>query len=506
MADINLSWFSRDFLAQGADIRMIVGYDSMSTDQQSTDQGTLAASIATTWTPPLRADLSPALVGVAGSIASSLSNIGLSNASAQGWTQGSVKTPGDTFQTAGGNQNCGAPASDFYVALGTTRTAHTASSATGVIQYFLGAGTHSMRTGNAYMDVYGGNPFSQRQCHSRYVLKGTANNPTDMLIKGVRQASNNAVGTVSAAITGYPSSAAMALSGTTVQAFDADCGAGAGNPGIHITNPLVPTGAVALRMIGLAGRVFRSSSNLPIAGWHIAAWGTGGHAISNFASCLGLTGYTSPDPYFSATDAQAFAAALVGGGATAGPTHWVIYTGKNFSGDEQTELAAGAVTLYRDRHIAVINRCVAISRALNGATTMPKVCIVFTEAHQNGYSATFWQTALQAVQAAAAQTSQSCLDLFSRTNTLAMTGTPFVGWANPLGKQAAINDAVGTSAGPVAATNDYLHHSKTSDRIVAEMMWDAMVQSCGFLPRVSVLGAVDGYQRIPTRARSWGVR
>ena len=506
MADINLSWFSSDFLRQGADIRMIVGYDSMSTDQQSTDQGSLAASIATTWTLPLRSDSSPALVGVAGSIGSSLSNIGLSNASAQGWTLGSVKTPGDTFQTSGGNQNCGAPASDFYVAAGTSRTGWTTATTTGVVQTWAGAGTHSVRTGNAYHDVYGGNPFSQRQTHARYIVKGTASNPTDMLIKGIRQASNTAITTVSAANTGYPSSATMTISGTTVQAFDADCGAGAGNAGIHITNPGTPTGATALRLIGLGGRVFRSSANAPIAGWHLAAWGTGGHTISQFGSCLGLTGYTSPDPYFSATDAQAFAAAMVGGGATAGPTHWMIYTGKNFTGTEQTELAAGNVATYLANHVAIINRCVAISRALNGATTMPKVCIVFSEAHQNGYSATFWQTALQAVQMAAAQTSQSCLDLFTRTNTLPLTGTPFSSWANPLGKQASINDAAGTSAGPIAATNDYLHHSKTSDRIVAEMIWDAMVESCGFMPRVSVYGAAQGYEKIPTRARSWGVR
>jgi hypothetical protein len=504
--DINLSWFAKDFLVQGADIRMIVAYDSMSTDQQSTDQGSLAASIATTWTLPLRADLSPALVSVAGSIASSLSNIGLSNGSAQGWTLGSVKTPGDTFQTSGGNQNCGAPASDFYVAAGTSRTAWTTATTTGVIQIWAAGGTHSVRTGNAYCDVYGGNPFSQRQCHARYIVKGTANNTTDTLLKGIRQASNVAITTVSAANTAYVSSAAMALSGTTVQAFDADCGAGAGNAGMHITNPTSPTGATALRMIGLGGRVFRSSAAAPIAGWHLAAWGTGGHTISQFASCLGLTGYTTPDPYFSATDAQAFAAAMVGGGATAGPTHWMIYTGKNFSATEQTELAAGNTTTYRDNHIAVINRCVAISRALNGATTMPKVCLVFSEAHQNGYTATFWRTALDAIQQAAANTGQSCCDLFMRTNTLALTGTPFSSWANPLGKQASINDAVGTSSGPVAATNDYLHHSKTSDRIVAEMIWDAMVQSCGYLPKVSVYGAADGFERIPTRARSYGVR
>lgn len=505
MADINLAWFSRDFLTQGADIRMIVGYDSKSTDFQSSDQGSLPAAIAERWTLPLRSDGSPALVGVCGSAASSLVHLATSTLTANGWTQTTGRTPGTAFTDAT-NQNCGAPACENTVATGAARTAWGgAGSTTGVVHQWLFGGVHSVRTGSPYADVYGGDPFSNRQTHARVIIKGTATTPTDMLLKGVRQLQSSA--TVSTNNTAYVSTPTINASGTTVQAFDADCGAGYGLAGYHLTNPAAPSGATPLQLYLLGSRVFRSSSNLPIAGWHIGSWGTGGHNITQFASCLGLTGYTTPDPYFSATDAQAFAAAMVGGGATAGPTHWLIYTGNNYTATEQTELAAGTVTAYLANHIAVINRCVAISRALNGATTMPKVCLVFTEVQQNSYTATHWRTALQAVQMAAAQTGQSCMDLFSRTNTLALTGSPYTSFSNPFSKASTINSQAGSGSGPVVNSSlDNLHHSRGGDRLIATMMWDAMVASCGYVPQLSVYGANMGYKKTPTRARSYGVR
>jgi hypothetical protein len=489
--DTNVSNFAAGFLDVGTDLRFLAGYDSTSMDSQSTDQGIWPEAVMHDWTLPLRADGSSPWVGIAAS-GVYLSHTLVQAANTSGWTVtqpaiGSGRVPGyawgDSVTT-----NCAMPGMEFSIATGAARTAYVANSAG--MAAVITPKIH-IEPSSPYVDVYGGNGFTGKECMGRFiVLKNTAA-PDDMRVQGLRMTdANSSISANTTAYVGSPVTCTMNGS-SAVAAFDVDCGSGVGLPSVGLLNPAVPTGATTLRIFQLATRICRSSSVVPIAGAAMAIIATSGHSIGQFVACLGTSGSiptstpSSPDPYFSATNAQELIKQMCGIGAgNQMPTHVLVFTGKNFASDEQTQLAAGTQTLYRDRHIAVVTALNTF--ADNLSSPRPKVCFVYSEAHRHGYTATHVATAQAAVQAAAQSTGASMVDLLVRTNVGNVTS-----WASYVSSYGGITVAAtttGAGAGPVASSKDYLHPSKGGARFVMRMLYEVFCNSLGYTGQSNLLG------------------
>ena len=486
MADYNMERFASGFFTQDADLRTLVAYDSRATESQTQQQGSLARAMAQVWALPLRSDGTPPLCGLFGGTGLN-SSLLYKYAGTHGWTAAGV-VPGGTYQNSGGNTNCGFATTDLYVAVGSGRTAYSdGTSANGNVGSWL-PGIHTETGTYPGVDVWGGNPFMGRECSARYVYLGAGSaGPTDMALRAIRSVDFwTSINTLTR--TAYVGAdVPITLDGSGVGYQDVSCGSGPGLPGVVLRNPSgSTTGSGPLRIFHQGVRIFRSSGGVPIQGWHLGAYGTGGHTIGQALACIGQSGYSglSPDPYFTSANASALYQA--GWGRTSGangPNKVICYTGANFASDEQTELAAGTTTTYRDRHIAWIDAITSLCSALNGGAE-PDICIVFTEAIRNTFSGRMYTTALKAVIEAAAARRQSVCDLFTRTNTKDTSlSTP---WADPFEppfqKGNVYQNTNTASGGPVKLSGgniDFVHHSRVGDQIIAMMIWQSMAASLG---------------------------
>ena len=487
MADMNLGSFAQALTVAEADVRLLVAYDSRVTGFQTAAQGAMARGIALAWPMPLRNDETPALVGLFGGT-SSLSDTMYIYQGTHGWTT-TNRLPGGAAPygnwSDGGNNYAGIPTTEFNIAGGSSRTAYVdGSSANGNLWSMLPK-LHFEENGNPAIDIFGGNPFSGLQCHARHIALGSGSaGPTDMVLAPIRHVEFwPSVNTLSR--TAYPAgSLTCNFTGSSVVTHDVDCGAGVGMPGFVLRNPVsVGAGVTAMRIFSLGGRLFRSSGGAPIAGFHVGAYGTGGHTIGQACSCLGISGQTglSPDPYVSEANATALIKAGWGrGSGNDAPTHVICYTGANYASDEQTELGAGTKTKYRDRHILWAQKMNDICAAANGGTP-PKICFVFNPAHRNTYSGTMFSTALAAVSdAAASNANWSLMDLFTPSNSKSLAGgTP---WASPflppLQKGNVYRTINSASTGPQAdGSADYVHFGRGGDIRNAFFMWCRLMRS-----------------------------
>lgn len=340
MPHYNAGRFFKPFYDSGESNRVLVGYDSMSADDGSTDRSNVISAIAQSWDIPNLSDGSGGIVG--------FGSCGFTNAysrffpqynvvgfnSAAGW----ARTPTNLLRAPGGN-HAGAslsggyanvsreigispnPFADYYAATGTGRTvydnAEAGFSVNGVVAtaYALHTMQGPLSTLNQPPGMgFSGDPFSSRQTTMRMIFtatrtgtnpgpSGTATTgPTDMRLRAVRQmhrtttpGANNMTyvgGTISGGAYGNSVKDVNfdAAAGTGCRFVDVDCGAGPGVAGMWLINPASVAATPAnLQMFITGARAFRDSSGTCIDGTTLAMMATGSFYDMMHASCLGIT-------------------------------------------------------------------------------------------------------------------------------------------------------------------------------------------------------------------------
>lgn len=497
-ANYNVRRFFENFDEAGADLRILIGYDSMCAESQTLNQSTLGRAIIETWDFPNLLDGTPPWVSVAHSFSFFGRVIHGVDQGAQGWTRTNNKAPGGAAADAG--QGIGGPASggengvspnpyaDYTIAAGSSRTAYSADgNAAGVaIQACLfnpppSGGTGRTLTYNGYCD-----PFSGRQCHARLLYTKNTAGPTDMRLQGIRQLWSTT--TMSAANTGYVGSkTTIDMSGSGYAASDVDCGTGEGCPGLVLVNPNSPTGASTLRMYITGVRIFRSSGGLPpTTGVSIGTLAQGANSDIHQASLLGVADMTTgqsnvnartPNPYVAAADARSYISSLVGGGTagTSYPNRIIIYTGHNISDAEVTELATGQSATQLAALLGIMNQHTANAVALGSET--PRFLIVSCEKFYSGYSTTIRDNKRNTCRAAATSfgANASFIDLYDYTDD--GTADTETMWYS---RHYAGRAMAGTSSGPVIDSGlDRVHNSYAGGNYIARLIWNIGMRSLG---------------------------
>lgn len=498
-SDWNVRRFFENFTTPGADIRILCGYDSMCSESQTLNQGSLMRSILETWDFPNQSDGSPAWasIGTQGYPTFGRTLFG-GDYGAFGWTRTLNKAPGGAAADSG--QGIGGPASggetgvspnpygDFNIAAGTSRTAYSADgSSTGVVVQTSvfnpppSGGTGRTLTMNGFCD-----PFSGVQCHARLLYTKNTAGPTDMRLQGIRQLWSST--TISAANTGYiGSKTTIDMSGSGYAASDVDCGTGHGQPGLILVNPNTPTGASTLRMYITGARVYRSSGGLPItSGVHIATMAQGANSDIHQASLLGVADMTTgqsnanartPNPYCAAADTRSYISNLVGGSTvgTSYPNRIIIYTGHNLSDAETSELASGQSATMRAAILGIMNQHTTNASTLGSEA--PRFLVLSCEKFYSGYSTTIRENKRNTLRAAAAEfgSNASFIDLYDYTNDGTADTAPMWYCRSYAGRSIA-----GSSSGPVIdSAPDYVHNSYSGMNYIARLVWEIGMASLG---------------------------
>lgn len=525
--DVLTGQFFRSLTVSGSDNRIAIGYDSKCYDPTATDQGTAADSIFRTWDIPPLADGTPGIVGI-GTCGYNPSNglsrmLGtLSTVLSHGWTV-AFRAPGATWSNSatGVSPLHGV---DFSIGSGSTRTACTANySTTGMVQGWL-AGTGIVNSLQSTASANpcacrGGDPWAGYQCAAKWIgMKPGADGPTDMRIQAIRQLANT--GSLNSNNTQYVAGAytTMDVSGAAaIVSYTVDCGTGWGVPGLVIVNPAVTASGTAYKFYSIGARVFRSDGSLvPLTGTSIALLSYTGHTPQDHAGILGLTGYTTPSPYFSSANMSTFLTEVSGrGSGNNAPNKIIIYTGHNYAAADVTDLqniqsGAAATHSWRDVHIAIVNQYKTLCSALNGGTN-PDILIVYAEAHthNNGVSnndAGFDLVCLDELRQVCASTGCELIDLFNRTwngTTTDFNGATFANkrimWQYMKGATAVAT--AGAGSGPIVNPSpDFVHNSKQGCDWLWRIVWDVGCNS------VSKIGSISGsnprpYITQPTRMR-----
>lgn len=501
-ANYNVRRFFENFDQSGANIRILVGYDSMCAESQTLNQGSMMRSILETWDFPNLADGTPPWVsiGVHGNPTFGRTILG-NDQSSHGWTKTNNKAPGGAAADSG--QGIGGPASggetgvspnpyaDFTIATGAGRTAYSADGSSAGVAMFMhqwnpppSGGTGRTLTLNGYCD-----PFSGRQCHARLLFTKNTAGPTDMRLQGIRQLWSTS--TISAANTGYVGSkTTIDMSGSGYAAEDVDCGAGEGCPGLVLVNPNSPTGASTLRMYVTGVRIFRSSGGIPpTEGVSIATMAQGANSDIHQASLLGVadmtTGQTNvnartPNPYCAAADTRTYISSLVGGGTTptSYPNRIIIYTGHNLSDAETSELASGQSATQLAALLGIMNQHTANAAALGSEA--PRFLILCTEKFYSGYSTTIRENKRNTCRAAALSfgTNASFIDLYDYTND--GTADDQTMWYS---RHYAGRSIAGTSSGPVIDSSpDRVHNSYAGANYIARLVWEIGMEAINRSP------------------------
>jgi hypothetical protein len=504
MADnFNVRRFFEGFTTPSADIRILVGYDSMCSESQTLHQGSMMRSIIETWDFPNQTDGSSPWVSVGTQGNPTFGRtIFAPDASTNGWTRTNNKAPGGAASVSG--EGLGGPASggetgvspnpyaDWTIAAGTSRTAYGGDgSGNGLCMInFLwnpnpsgSNNTGRPLTFNGYCD-----PFSGVQCHARMLFTKNTAGPTDMRVQGVRQLWSSL--NTTSANTGYiGSKTTIDMSGSGYSSVDVDCGTGHGEPGFVLVNPNTPTGASTLRMYVTGARVYRSSGGLPLTtGVHIATMAQGANSDIHQASLLGVADMTTgqsnansrtPNPYCAAADTRSYIASLVGGStaSTGYPNRIIIYTGHNLSDAETSELASGQSATMLAALTGIMTQHTANAAALN--SEVPRFLIVSCEKFYTGYSATIRENKRNTARAAAGAfgANASFIDLYDYTNDGTADSVPM--WYCRARSAQAVT---GTSSGPIVDPSpDYVHNSYAGANYIARLVWEIGMESLGKL-------------------------
>lgn len=552
MPNFNVANFFRSFLDRGADNRVLIGYDSMSSDAQSLGQSTSAVAIMETWDIPNLVDGSPGIIGFGTCgvpngftrLWSGHSSINL--AGQAGWTynaSGSLRPKpmgGTTGSYNGSTQLTGGPSAggdygfapqpyaDLSIARGDARTAFVDSSAnsppTGCLAIMTAFGMNTRWYSNGtFMPgmLAGGCPFSGLQTHSRLIWASPTNDASDhgapdMILRGCRQLhtdqtiSTNNTARVSSVTADF--SNADSESPGSVGAADVDHGSGAGAPSLWLCNPTTTASgaeiAKTLRAYITGMRVFRSSSNIPLSGTSIASMAQGAAYDSMHASALGIldseisgglvsalsnTADQTPNPYCDATNARDYLTQLCGRTTGSGYANKIIiYTGHNIDSVEVTELTSGVSARMKAVLTAIMAKHTANALALG--SDAPDFLLVSAEKFYTGYTSTqILNLHLSVLQAAQAYGSKaSCIDLLDYTND----GTAFT--TNMPWSLAAVNkSATGSGSGPVSGATD-VHNSRPGNRYIWRLVWEIGLRTLGYDPGVFNL-ATSTFSRASSR-------
>lgn len=532
--DVLTGQFFRSLTVSGSDNRIAIGYDSKCYDFTATDQGCAPDSILRTWDIPPLADGTPGIVGIgtggyhpSNGLSRLLGTVSTVIGNAQnGWTI-NFRAPGATWSNSatGVGPIYGV---DFTITAVLTRTACVADyTTTGMLIGWL-AGTSIVNSLQSTASANpascrGGDPWSGYQCAAKFVgAKPGVDGTTDMRIQAIRQLQNN--GSLSANNTQYVAGAytTMDFSGAAgIKSYTVDCGTGWGVPGLVVVNPAVTASGTAYKFYSIGSRVFRCDGSLvPLSGTSVAAISYTGHTPQDHAGMLGLTGYTTPNPYFASADMSTFLTEISGrtSGANA-PNKIIIYTGHNYAAADVTDLqniqsGSAATHSWRDVHIAIINQYKTLCAALNGGVN-PDILLVYAEAHthNNGVGdndAGFDLVCLDELRQVCASTGCELIDLFSRTwngTTTDFNGATFANkrimWQYMKG--ATIVSQAGSGSGPVVnASPDFVHNSKQGCDWLWRIVWDVGCKSVSKVGSIdpSVSGTVGrSYITQPTRLR-----
>lgn len=498
-ANHNVAQFFKNFNVQDASIRILVGYDSMCSEAQTLNQGSMMRSILETWDFPNLSDGTPPWVsiGVQGpsTFARTVHSYDLSS---HGWTKTNNKAPGgaaaDSGQGIGGPASGGEngvspnPYSDWTIATGAARTAYVADGNSAGVAFQVGVwnpppsgGTGRTFGFNSFPDAFAG-----RQCHARMLYTKNTAGPTDMRIQGMRQLWSTS--TMSTNNTGYVGSKdTVDMSGSTYAAVDVDCGTGEGSPGFVLINPNSPTGASTLRMYITGCRVFRSTGGLPLtSGVQIATLAQGANSDVHQASLLGVADMTTgqsnvnartPNPYVSAANARTYISNLVGGstGPTSYPNRIIIYTGHNLSNAEVTELASGQSATMLAAIGGIMAQHTANATALGSEA--PRFLILSCEKFYSGYSTTIRDNKRNTLRAAAVAfgATASFMDLYDYTNDGTADDTAMWYCRHNAGRAIA-----GSGSGPVIDSSpDRVHNSYAGANYIARLVWELGMESLG---------------------------
>lgn len=497
-ANYNVARFFNGFTTPGQDLRILVGYDSMCSESQTLNQGSMMRSIIETWDFPNLVDGSPpwVSVGVQGPPTFGRT-INAFDLSSHGWTKTNNKAPGGaaavTGEGLGGAASGGEtgvspnPYSDWTIATGAARTAYVAdgNSAGVAMQMTIfnpppSGGTGRTLTFNGFCD-----PFSGRECVARLLWTKNTAGPTDMRVQGTRQLYSTT--TLSANNTAFVGSkATIDMSGTGYTSVDVDCGSGHGEPGLILINPAAPTGASTMRMYVTGVRVFRSLSSVQLPGVSIATLAQGANSDIHQASLLGVADMTTgqsnvnsrtPNPYVAAADARAYISSLLGG-ASASVSYAnrvIIYTGHNLSDAESSELATGQSATMRAAILGIMTQHAANATALGSEA--PRFLVLSCEKFYSGYSTTIRDNKRATLRAAAVEygANASFIDLYDYTNDGAADDQPMWYSRSYSGRAVA-----GSGSGPVVDPSpDYVHNSYHGANYIARMVWEIGMESLG---------------------------
>ena len=520
-ANHNVAQFFENFNVQDANIRILVGYDSMCAESQTLNQGSMMRSILDTWDFPNLSDGTAPWVSIGTQGPSTFGRTVFSiDMSSHGWTKTNSKAPGgaaaDSGQGIGGPASGGEngaspnPYSDWTIATGAARTAYSADGSSNGVAFHVctwnpppSGGTGRTFTWNGYPDA-----FSGRQCTARMLFTKNAAGPTDMRIQGIRHLWSSS--TISAANTGYVGSkTTVDMSGSGYAAVDADCGAGEGCPGFLLINPNSPTGASTLRMYVTGCRVFRSSGGNPLTtGVSIATVAQGANSDIHQASLLGVSNMTTgqsnvnartPNPYVAAADARSYISSLVGGStaATSYPNRVIIYTGHNLSDAETSELASGQSATMLAALTGIMQQHTDNATALGAEA--PRFLVLSCEKFYSGYSTTIRENKRATQRQAAVNfgSKASYIDLYDYTND--GTADDQTMWYS---RHFAGRAMAGVSAGPVIDTGlDRVHNSYAGANYIARLVWEIGMESMGLS-----VGVLRGDRSEIARASSGGRR
>jgi hypothetical protein len=479
MQDYNVGPFFRSFLEAGADNRIIISYDSMSSSSGTLVRSTISFAIATTWQIPNLGDGSPGWVGIGdGGHHSFGKSFTGPDFGTHGYTKWNARSPGGnvtpasmvTFPTGDGITGGLASGGESGVASqhfadwniqggGSARTAFTVEPNQAGCLFMTTSGKSATDQSPTHVEpmhyIGAGDIFSGRQCHSRFLFTKNTKGPTDCQIIGIRQASLSF--TLSLVNTSFLDRATFSMNvgaGIEPGYVDIDCGAGVGSPGYLVTNPTsVGAGVTPLHIYHTGRRIFRSSGGNPIAGTSIADLAVGSQSLIHHASLMGVAGVlggepstrNSPDPYVSAANARAYVSALAGrtGSSNLYPNKVIIYTGHNKTTNIVAELVTGESATALDAVLRLMQQHDANAIALG--SELPDYLIVHCEKFDTGYTITQINNYRKTMRRAAVDFGPraSYIDLHYRTDDGSPLDTPM--WYS-------VGRAVAAVAGPAAKT------------------------------------------------------
>lgn len=509
-----LKIFFTDFMRQGdalpPDVRCLGLGDSTLVAGTSTDQGSYFDGMVGAFGIPVRADGGNPIVGLSANGpersfgAGTLDRFITAGVVNSGWSTSVGRNPRSGYTTSDGQtvDVCPQQFTDLAIASGGTRTGYTADgNQTGIAMYCMfGAHVHNSTKTTVLATGFGPGscPFTERQTHARWIGWGAG--PTrgraDMRIQGIRAVAGQNMSSANwtlanIAFVGSKQTMDHSAAGG-VLSYTADCGAGAGIPGLIIVNPDADSSGNNCTILSTGARVFRSDSGgNPITGVHMGCLGIGGNTIEDIGKMLGI----GSSPYVTPAVCEAYLAEFIGAGTmgvNAGPTHVMVLVGHNYSSAEASACTAGDPAVYAANLAAVIQAIKARCLSLNNA--VPEILILFAPAFRTSYSRLHMETAEAAAASAAASEDVSFLSLFDLTDT---GGSSFSTLVPPYSRGAAMGSAAGTTSGPVPS-GDYLHPSRWAQYVVARRIWEVGCEACGYqaisplkpgpLPEVAVAG------------------